>query len=300
MTMKNIILAFSMLSLLFITQSCDEDLPYPIDEVKRGVVIDIVRVEGSDGVLSDGLTTGNYQVKLSIPEQQGDYSFMSHVQLLAVLQSSDGVLSSEVIADDINGFPQEIQIDIADTYSKFELTTPSLGEILYFTANVVLKDGTVIPGWSKEIGFNNKALAGWQTEDRAYSYNVRYAVACPLVLDDFIGTCTVTLDEWWGDTPYDVTVTKISDTELSISGMCDGYCSNDLVIKVDPTDHSISIAKQVLEPNSGDWWGDRPTYNNFSLEGGGTINSCETSISFTANATVDAGSFGSKSFILGK
>lgn len=112
MTMKNIILAFSMLSLLFITQSCDEDLPYPIDEVKRGVVIDIVRVEGSDGVLSDGLTTGNYQVKLSIPEQQGDYSFMSHVQLLAVLQSSDGVLNSEVIADDINGFPRKFKLTL--------------------------------------------------------------------------------------------------------------------------------------------------------------------------------------------
>lgn len=297
--MKNIILAFSILSLLFITQSCDEDMPYPIDEVKRGVVIDMVRVAGTDGVLSDGLTTGNYQVKLSIPEQQGDYSFMSHVQLLAVLQSSDGTFSSEVVADNITGFPQDIQIDVADTYSKFGLTTPSLGEILYFTANVVLKDGTIIPGWTEEIGFNNKALAGWRTEDRAYSYNVRYAVACPLVLDDFTGTCTVTLDEWWGDTPYDVTVTKISDTELSISGMCDGYCSNDLVIKVDPTDHSISIAKQVLEPNSGDWWG-RPTYNNFSLEGGGTINSCELSISFTANATVDAGSFGAVSFTLGK
>ena len=297
--MKNIFLAFTLLSLIFVTQSCDEDLPYPIDEVKRGVVIDMVRVAGTDGVLSDGLTSGNYQVKLSIPEQQGDYSFMSHAQLLGVLQGVDGTTTSAVVVDNITAFPAEIQIDVADAYSKFGLTEPSLGEILYFTANVVLKDGTVIPGWTKETGFNNLALAGWRVDDRAYSYNVRYAVACPLVLDDFVGTATVTLDEWWGDTPYDVTITKISDTELSISGLCDGYCSNDLLIKVDPTDHSVSIAKQVLEPNSGAWWG-IPAYNNFSLAGGGTINSCDLSISFTANATVDAGSFGNVSFILGK
>ena len=299
--MKNIFLAFTILSLLFVAQSCDEELPYPIDEVKRGVVIDIVRVAGTDGVLSDGLTTGNYKVKLSIPEQQGDYSFMSHVQLLAVLQGTNGTTTSKVVVDNITEFPKEIQINVADSYSKFGLTAPSLGEILYFTANVVLKDGSVIPGWTKEIGFNNKALAGWRVDGRAYSYNVRYAVACPLVLDDFVGTCTVTLDEWWGDTPYNVTVTKISDTELRISGMCDGACSNDLVIKVDPTDHSVSIAKQVLEPLSGNWWSPaRPAYNNFSLAGGGTINSCETSISFTATATVDAGSFGLMAFKLGK
>lgn len=289
-----------MLSLLFISQSCDEELPYPIDEVKRGVVVDLVRVAGTDGILADGLTTGNYKVKISIPEQQGDYSFMSHVQLLGVLQAADGTFSSEVVVDNITEFPKEIQIDIADAYSKLDKTAPSLGEILFITANIVLKDGSVIPGWTKEIGFNNKELAGWLIDGRNYSYNVRYAVACPLVLDDFVGTCTVTLDEWWGDTPYEVTVTKTGTTELTISGMCDGACSNDLVLNVDPTDHSVSIAKQVLEPNSGsDWWGN-PAYNNFSLEGGGTINSCETSITFTATATVDAGSFGIMAFKLGK
>lgn len=297
--MKRIFLAFTILSLLFFVQSCDKDLPYPIDEVTRGVVIDLVRVTGTDGVLSDGLTTGNYKVKLAIPEQQGDYSFMSHAQLLAVLQAPNGTYTSKVVVDNITEFPKEIQIDVADVYSKLGLSAPSLGEILYITANVVLNNGTVIPGWTKEIGFNNKALAGWMIDGRAYSYNVRYAVACPLVLDDFTGTCTVTLDEWWGETPYNVTVTKISDTELSVSGMCNGACSNNLVLKVDPTDHSVSIAKQVLEPNSGDWWGNS-AYNNFSLAGSGTINSCETSISFTATATVDAGSFGSVSFKLGK
>lgn len=297
--MKKIYLAFTILSLLLFTLSCDKDLPYPIDEVTRGVVIDIVRVAGTDGVLSNGLTTGNYKVSLSIPEQQGDYSFMSHAQLLAVLQATDGTYTSKVVVDNITEFPKEIQINVADIYSKLGLTAPSLGEILYFTVNVVLNNGSVIPGWTKEIGFNNKAFSGWLIDNRAYSYNVRYAVVCPLVLDDFVGTCTVTLDEWWGETPYEVTVTKTSATELTISGLCNGACSNDLVIQVDPDDYSITIAKQVLEPNSGEWWG-KPAYNNFSLKGAGTINACETSISFTAEATVDAGSWGDVSFVLGK
>ena len=297
--MKKIFFAFISLSLLFVVNSCDKDLPYPIDEVTRGVLIDVSRVPGTDGVLSDGLTTGNYKVKLIIPEDQGDYSFMEKAQLLAVLQGG-GTTTSRVVVDNITQFPQEITINVADVYSKFGQRAPALGQILYFTANVVKKDGSVIPGWTEYTGFNNVMFAGWQVDGRAYSSNVRYAVACPLNLDDFVGECFVTLDDWWGDEPYPVEITRISNTELSIDGMFDGYAERPLVIKVDPTDHSVSIARQILAPNSGvNWWGN-PGYNNFNLEGAGTINACDLSISFTATARVDAGSFGIMAFKLGK
>ena len=286
--MKKIYLAFITLSLLFIAVSCDKDLPYPIDEVKRGVVIDVVRTTGTDGVLSDGLTTGNYKINLSIPEQQGDYSFLKEVQLLAVMQDVDGKLTSKVVMENITEFPKEITIDVADVYSKFGLSSPSLGETLYFTTNTVLKDDVVIPGWNQIIGFNNKAFAGWQVDGRAYSYNVRYSVACELILDDFIGTNTVYLDEWDGG-GYTVEIIKVSDTELSVEGMFSGEATP-MIIKVDPTDHSILIPKQVLVAFPT-WWAGNP-YKDFSLAGGGTINACETSLSFTAEATVDAGSFG--------
>ena len=296
--MKKIYLAFIALSLLLGTVSCDKDLPYPIDEVSRGVVIDVARVAGTDGILSDGLTTGNYKINLSIPVNQGDYSFLKHAQLLAVMEGTDGVFKSQVVMDNITEFPKEITIDVADVYSKFGLTTPSLGETLYLTTNTVLNDGTVIPGWDKVIGFNNKAFAGWRVEGRAYSYNVRYSVACELVLDDFVGTNTVYLDEWDGP-GYTVEIKKISDIELSVEGMFNGVAAP-MTIKVDPTDHSIKIDKQILYANPTAWWGNPSPYLDFSLEGAGTINACETSFSFTADATVDKGGFGSFAFKIGK
>ena len=295
--MKKIYFAFITLSLLFIATSCDKDLPYPIDEVKRGVVIDVVRVPGTDGILSDGLTTGNYKIKLAIPEQQGDYSFMKEAQLLAVMEGVDGKLKSQVVMDNITEFPKEVIIDVGDVYSKFGLTTPSLGETIYFTTNTVLKDDFVIPGWDQVIGFNNKAFAGWRVDGRAYSYNVRYSVACELVLDDFVGTNTVYLDGLFGGT-YSVNIVKVSDTELSVEGLFYGEAESALNIKVDPTDHSISIAKQMLKADALSWFGN--PYTNFSLAGGGTMNACETSFSFTAEGTVDQGSFGNMSFKIGK
>lgn len=287
--MRKIYLAFITLSLLLIATSCDKDLPYPIDDVKRGVVVDVVRVPGTDGILSDGLTTGNYKINLSIPEQQGDYSFMNEVQLLAVMQSVDGDLTSQVVMDNITEFPQEITIDVADVYSKFGLESPTLGETLYFTTSTVLKDNVTIPGWDEVMGFNNRAFEGWTVDGRAYSYNVRYSVACELILDDFVGTNTVYVDEWIG-AGYEVEITKVSDTELSVAGMFWGDADKPMTIIVDPTDHSILIPKQVLVAFPT-WWAGNP-YKDFSLAGGGTINACETSLSFTAEATVDAGSFG--------
>lgn len=300
--MKKIWLIFITLSLIVFVQSCKKELPFPIDEVTRGVVVDIVRVPGTNGLLSDGSTTGDYKIKLTIPEQQGDYSFMDHVQLLAVLQKVDGTYESKVIIDNINEFPKEVQVDIAGAYSKFGLPAPVLGQNLFLTTNVVLKDGTIIPGWTSQTGFNNKAFAGWRVNGRAYSYNVKYAVACNLNLDDFVGTCTVYQDEWWGETPYPVQVTKVSPTELSIAGLFKGEATNPLVLKISLEDHSVSFGKTLLTPLSGAWWNGSPAaYNNFSLSGGsGTVNACGKFITFSATATVDAGSFGANAFKIGK
>ncbi|MBF0651767.1 MULTISPECIES: hypothetical protein [Dysgonomonas] len=206
--MKKIYLyILAAITICLITASCDKDLPFPIDEVKRGVVIDILRVPGTDGVLSDGQTTGNYQVKLTIPTQQGDYSMMDHAQLLAVL--NDGTkTTAQVVVDNITSFPSTISINMADVYGKFGKTSPALGETLNFTVNVVLKSGEVIPGWNPNTNvYNNQAFAGWQIEGRGLSYRVQYSVVCPFVPETtFVGTFQCTETSSYGNDAYAVTL----------------------------------------------------------------------------------------------
>ncbi len=301
--MKKIYLAFTALSLLFVAQSCKKDLPFPTDEIKRGVVIDIVRTEGTDGVLYRGETDGNFKVKLTIPQQQGDYSFMKHAQVLAVLERvlpdpttenperTKTVREAKVVVDNITTFPVDVTLNMAEIYSKFGLTVPDLGETLYFTTNAVLNDGYVVTGWTEYMGFNNRAFTGWRVGSRAYSYNVRYSVVCELILDAFVGTNIVTVDEWWGETPYEVEITKVADDKLSIAGLYNGEATNPLVITINPVDYSISFDKQVLAPNSGAWWGN-PNYNNFTLGNGkGIVDACNTKLKFSGSASVNAGSF---------
>lgn len=267
-----------------LTVSCDQDLPYPLDDVKNGVVIDIARIEGTDGVLSAGMVSGNYKIKLTIPKQQGDYSMLDYAQLLCVFTDASGKTTSKVVADNIKEFPKEITIDFADVYNKFGLSVPALGETIYFTTNSVLKDGYVVSGWNEYSGFNNKAFTGWEVDGRAYSYNVRYAVACPLVLDDFTGDLVVTDNTvFYEGTSYPVQGVKISDTELEIVNF---FEDSKIRITIDPTVHTVTVAKQVLYPTFGN-------YTNFYVVGSGTIDACNGIITFSGTVGVDQGTYDS-------
>lgn len=299
--MKKIYLAFIALSLLFITSSCNEELPYPIDQVKRGVLIDIVRADGSDGVLSNGLTTGNYKVNLLIPENQGDYSFMKNAQLLAVIQKVDGTWASAVAVDNITEFPKEIQVDIADIYSKLGLTVPALGETFYLTTNVVLNDGTTIPGWTKITGFNNKAFSGWYIDGRPYSYNVRYPVACPF-------TPTLAVGAYKFESPatdWNVAgeVTLVADPSDPYKIYINGYPEaegltgngNKITLIIDPVTYAISGPKVVLADNLTEWG--LPTYTNYTYEViSGNYSTCDGSYNVVLKIYVDQGGWGNNSF----
>ncbi|MEA4984434.1 hypothetical protein SDC9_38878 [bioreactor metagenome] len=297
--MKKIYLAFIALSLLIITSGCNKELPFPIDEVKRGVLIDIVRVDGSDGVLLDGITTGNYKVKLSVPANQGDYSFMSKVQLLAVLQQVDGSWTSAVVVDNITGFPKEIQIDVADLYSKFQLAAPSVGEIMYLTTNTVLKDGSIVPGWTELAGFNNKAFSGWQVDGRAYSYNVRYPVACAFNEALTKGAYSFESADWQVAGDVTLEADPADPFKLYIAGypQAEGLTGNGNKIQliIDPVTYEISGPAVVLASNLAEWG--LAAYTNYTYQVvGGSYNTCDGSYNVVFKIYVDQGGWGNNSF----
>jgi len=292
--MKKIFFAYISLSLLFLTLSCDKELPYPIKDVKRGVLIDVVRMPSTEGVLTDGLTTGNYKVKLTIPENQGDYSFMKNAQLLAVLQDVNGSRSSQVIMDNITQFPAEISLNLSDIYKKFGQTVPTARQILFITANVVLNDGTVIPGWTALTGFNNVAFAGWQVDGRAYSSNVRYAVVCPFDpdLSALAGDYYFESPPAWGDegdvvleadptNPYKIYVKGLAEVHGLISN------GNKLELNFNPVDFSVSGGPRVILATAA--W----QYTNFAMQAvSGSFDSCTNVYSVSITISVAQGTFG--------
>lgn len=297
--MKKIYLAFITLSLLFIATSCDEKMPYPIDEVKKGVLIDIVRVEATDGVLLDGLLTGDYKVKLAIPANQGDYSFMKNAQLVAVIQNLDKSWTSAVIVDNITEFPKEIQLDVADVYNKLGLSTPSVGETLYLTTNVVLKSGDIVPGWSAVAGFNNKAFSGWFVDERPYSYNVRYPVACAFNAALTNGAYSFVSDDWGAEGDVTLEVDPTDPLKIYIAGYqeAEGLTTgngNKLELNIDPVTYAISGPAVVLAASLAEWGLPYTGYTYKVVSG--SYNTCDGSYNVVFAITVDQGSFGNNEF----
>ncbi len=284
--MKRIYLYTQVLAVAFLSifaTSCDKDLPFP-EDITKGVAIDIIRVAGTDPLLSGGITAGNYKVQLSIPTYQGDTSMMNHAQLLAVLTSPTGTSTSQVVVDNITTFPQTIDLNIADVYSKFGKTAPTAGETLCFTPNVVLKSGEVIPGWNQYTGaYNNIAFSGWQVDGRSFSYRVRYPVVCELVLDEFVGDVEIS-DNFYDD--YDAKCVKMSETQLKIEGLLGGT----VLININKTDHTVSVPKTVV--------GNYFQYTNLTISGTGNIDACNGIITFSGPASVDQGSFGTETWVI--
>ena len=258
---------------------------------KKGVVIDIVRAPDSDGVLSAGVTDGDYKVSVSIPKQQGDYSMLDYAQLLCVFTDVDGKTTSKVIVDNIKEFPKDISIDIASVYQQFGKEAPTLGEIVYFTTNAVLKDGYTVYGWTEYSDFNNKLFTGWEVDGRAYSYNVRYPVACQLVLEEFVGP--VVLNDFYDE--YRAEIVKTSDTELEIHGVAEGEDPDGILkLTIDTSTHTVKVAKQIVAHGFVPWIG----YNNLAYQATGTIDACKGTITLNGPLTVDEGSFSDQQMII--
>ena len=276
--------------------SCDQDLPYPLEDVRNGVVIDIYRADGSTAVLSQGSTDGDFRVKLTIPTQQGDYSMMDHAQLLCVLRTADYEWVSTPVGGKITSFPAEVSLNIEEAYTALGVDGPFEGQEMYFTTDVTLKDGFVIKGWTAETDFNNRNMTGWRVDGRSYSYSVRYPVVCPIHLDDFTGTTWMADPDWWEKT-YQVEVEKISDTELQVSGLFEEVAPNGIfTITVDPDTYTVTVAKQVIIEGSVWSWG----YTNMCVEGSGTIDACSGTIKMNIKVTVDQGSFGTFGMTMSK
>ena len=173
--MKNIkiftILMVGVMSLTIV--SCKKDLPYPIDEVKRGALIDIYPLEGSDANIS--LSAVNLGFKLQmVKEGAGEYS---KIQWTCLYYNPSTEAEKYIICqDNITTLPQNVNVDLAALQTALGITLAADDE-LYFTTNVVLKDNSVVYGYNVHTGaFNNANFTGYAVDGRTYSRYCAYKV----------------------------------------------------------------------------------------------------------------------------
>jgi len=171
----------------FIATSCsqDSDLPYPIEEVKEGVLVDISQKPNTDGFI-DAIAPDaqpNLGVSLNlVPKGDGQWE---KIDLVIIYQNSvDNSYRKFVYQENITSLPQTIDLDYNKILEGFGLEKENPGDNFHVVIDIHLPNGLVVFGWTPYTGFTNTDFASWQYEGRGYSRKVVYPAAC-LIDPDF-------------------------------------------------------------------------------------------------------------------
>lgn len=173
--------------------SKDPELPYDLEGTTHTFAISVTKATEYDLLLNAGSTDGNYYVKLQAPENMGDFSsYLKEVQVLCVYTSVSGDVSSAIAAEGVTSIPAEVKIDMPALCEKLGIPSPTIGDKMQFTANIIHKDGTVVPGWTSTMGFNFRAPTFFTMADGSdFSYCATYTAAAPLQQTYYQGGNTV-------------------------------------------------------------------------------------------------------------
>ena len=285
--MKN----YKIVSALFFVAAltgCSQKLPYDLNGVEKGVVINIHKPLGAAAAMQQD-KSDVFDVILDIPSQQGDWSMLDKAFLTAVY-THNGEKTAADLDEVVTEFPCTLKVKISDVCVKLGLSGDlSVGDRIEFTPSYTLKSGTTVRGWTSLIGFNNTTFSGWKMEDGAsYSYRIAYTAFAPFDKADFIGTGT--LDD--GDnTP--VTITEISEkpdaawiptgvTEDKLIGLqLDGdifYGGDKIKVWINTLDYTLIVPDQVICENFT--YGSYGTYDGGIEDGEGEIDTLNKTIKF--------------------
>lgn len=290
----------SVLLISAVLTGCSQKLPYDLDGVEKGVVINISKPLGAAAAMQTD-RSDVFDVILNIPSQQGDWSMLDKAFLTAVYTHNGEKISAD-LDETVKEFPCTLKVKLSDVCAKLGLSGDlSVGDRIEFTPSYTLKSGTTVRGWSTLVGFNNTAFSGWKMEDgSSYSYRIAYTAFAPFVKEDFIGTGTLN-DGYYTQ----VTITEISEkpdakwipngvsAENLIGLKIDGdiwFGGDCIKVWINKLDYTLIVPDQVICP--GFTYGSYGTYDGEMEDGSGEIDTLNKTISFYLYSVWGPYSFG--------
>ena len=298
--MKHISLLAVFCCIIALTACDKQKLPYDLEGVERGVIINISKVAGTSTTLSTDVNAGDYQVELSVPDYyQGDMSMFKEAQLMAVYTDGEGNKTPAYVVEGITEFPATLKLNIKDVISKCGKSSIEIGDRIEFTPCYTLKSGTQVDGWSELMGFNNVRFT-WKLDNGAtHAYRVSYTAFAPFYtehdqgkdLPQTYGVCDVTQitdlpEAKW--IPAGVTADDL--VGLKIEG--DIFFGGDtFLIWINTQDFTLIVPDQVICP--GFTYGSYGTYDGCLEDGEGEVDTLNETLTFYMYSVWGPYSFGS-------
>ncbi|GHE37506.1 hypothetical protein GCM10017764_20960 [Sphingobacterium griseoflavum] len=203
---------------------------------------------------------------------------------IVVVKNGDAA-NAKVLKGNVNAYPVEIDITGQMLTDLFEEQIVS-GDQFDIGANYIKSGKTYL---AFPLGGGASYGPGVSGQPGA-SPTVRYGAICGFEADDFLGNFTVVTDGWadFGEGSTAM-VTKVDESTLSITYPIADF--KPILLKVDPADNTIQVARQELG-DYGPGWPYGMLYATSVAGNDNFVDPCNGRISVRLGYTVSAGSFG--------
>ncbi|CAL1521397.1 hypothetical protein [Chitinophaga sp. MM2321] len=198
---------------------------------------------------------------------------------------------------DITTFPVKQEVTGVQLAQLFGIAPEDVttGQYFEIRPDITLPDGSVLPAFQQLI------IDGVPTNTEPYgsdglnfpesNVTITYKKVCPLKLEEYLGTDNILTvdDKDFYEASYPVTV-KIEGNTWTFKGWVE--LPNAVVtMTLDPRTYKVTFKKQIYAPLAPELG----PYHDWTIEGKGDINPCDTSITVSLNNSVKEGGFGTVS-----
>jgi hypothetical protein len=293
-------LSIALIAIIAIVAGCSKDenprLPEGIVDLPLPLLVQDTAATSNTLIQEVADFSSKFSVQLYWPEGRKPKKF-------DIVVARNGEYDAEkikVLKADVSTFPTEVSVTGPQLATLFGIQESDIvpGDKFEIRANITLNNGTVLPGFIPD-GLDSAGkkfpIAPYGTDVSTFpgsNLTITYRVVCPLELDDFVGTFTLTDPDFWEDS-YPVQVTREGD-DLIITGFVQSPSAK-VRLKVKQSAQTITVPKQAyLATLPG------TPYHNPSVAGSGVVDACNTKITLSLENTVDEGSFGASTVTLEK
>ncbi|OYU81609.1 MAG: hypothetical protein CFE23_03825 [Flavobacterium sp. BFFFF1] len=176
--MKNIKLIFTLLAIVLLVPSCENDGGDSKIDTQNGAVPNVQKVEDSEAFVNLVAVNNGDPINLQFTIGVGEgEELVQSMDVLLFYYKTDGSVYKGTLDNDVTSFPKTYSISQADLFDVFdELNSAAdieVGDQLLVTTNVTLKDGTNIQ-MVNDDGSNNFSpnIANSSFYDVIQTYNV--------------------------------------------------------------------------------------------------------------------------------
>lgn len=264
----NYIKIFLGLILIVSFSACKNELRMP--EISKTALPKITKEPNSAVLIEGGVLYAKFKVDML-------YTDLPKESKLVVVMNQD--YANPKVIKSITSFPSVENLTDVQLKTLFGISQINAGDQFEIGLDILMNDDK----WYPAFGENGPNYGSGVLNLPNSSPVISYRAVCKFVIDEYVGTASITDPDWYGGT-YTAAIEKVDATHLKIKNFAE--FAGDVTLTINP-DHTVTVPKQIYDTNLAAWG--MAKYTNPAVAGSGTLDACTKTIKLTLTPSVDQG-----------